>query len=109
MARADERRVFDLMFDGDQFTCGDNSSVEGIEERMVVLNAEVDERRRFGRSRRRREKWQGASRAARRTPRMREDEGDESLAVQLLVQARDGLIPIETFAVANEDDLVLIN
>jgi hypothetical protein len=40
---------------------------------------------------------------------MREDEGDESLAVQLLVQARDGLIPIEAFAVANEDDLVLIN
>jgi hypothetical protein len=42
-------------------------------------------------------------------PRMKDDEGDESLAVQLLVQARDGLIPIETFAVANEDDLVLIN
>ena len=48
MARADERRVFDLMFDGDQFTCGDNSSVEGIEERVEELNADGDERRRFG-------------------------------------------------------------
>jgi hypothetical protein len=53
--------------------------------------------------------WPGASRAARRAPRNEEDEGDESLAEHLQVQARDGLIPIEAFAVANEDDLVLIN
>jgi hypothetical protein len=40
---------------------------------------------------------------------MREDVGDESLAVslavQLLVQARDGLIPIEAIAVAKAEDL----
>ena len=28
------------------------------------------------------------------------NEGDESIAVQLLVQARDGLIPVEAFAYA---------
>jgi hypothetical protein len=39
-------------------------------------------------------------------PRMKDDEGDESLAVQLLVQARDGLIPIEAIAVAKAEDLV---
>ena len=38
-------------------------------------------------------------------PRMKDDEGDESLAVQLLVQARDGLIPIEAIAVAKAEDL----
>jgi hypothetical protein len=37
---------------------------------------------------------------------MRKDEGNESLAVQLLVQARDGLIPIEAIAVAKAEDLV---
>jgi hypothetical protein len=37
---------------------------------------------------------------------MREDEGAESLAVQLLlVQVRDGLIPIEAIAVAKAEDL----